>query len=252
MNQNPIIWLNDPLNYQGRDGVWAHLAEHAQYSAAAVVIAAVIALPLGLILGHTGKLSLLVSAANALRALPTVGLLILFVVMISPHISGRGDAAYLIPTEIVLVVLAVPPILSNTFAGVQSVDPATRDAAFGMGMTGPQVLLRVEFPSSLPLIFSGLRSAVLQVVATATIAAYVGLGGLGRFVYDGLATQDYARSTAGALLVAILAVAADLLLAIAQRYTVSRGISGRFSRRAGGPADARTAEVAQTEVLARI
>jgi osmoprotectant transport system permease protein len=247
VNQNPLIWLNDPLNYRGPDGVVAHLQEHLYYSVMALLIAAVVALPLGLLLGHTGRLASLVSAANALRALPTVGLLVLCVVMISPLITGTGDTAYLIPTEIVLVVLAIPPMLSNTYAGVQSVDPATRDAAAGMGMTGSQVLLRVELPSSLPLIFSGIRSATLQVIATATIAAYVGLGGLGRLVYDGLSVQDYARSSAGALLVALLAVAADLVLALAQRYTVSRGISGRFSRRAVVTSGPLGAEVARTE-----
>jgi osmoprotectant transport system permease protein len=252
MTQNPIVWLNDPLNYQGRDGVVTHLVEHLQYSMIAIVVATLIGLPIGLVIGHSGRFTAAVSLANAMRALPTIGLLILFVVMISPHIGGRGDAAYLIPTELVLIVLAIPPILSNTYAGVQSIDPAARDAAAGMGMTGRQVLLQVELPNSLPLVFSGVRSAVLQVIATATIAAYVGLNGLGRFVYDGLATQDYGRSTAGALLVALLAVAADLILAVIQRYTVSRGVSGRFSRRGaaltGGSVGA---AVATAEVMAR-
>ena len=102
-----------------------------------------------------------------------------------------------------------------------------RDAAFGMGMTGPQVLFRVELPNALPLIFSGFRSATLQVIATATIASYVTLGGLGRFIYDGLAQQDYPQMISGGLLVAALALTADLLLALAQRYTVSRGLTGR-------------------------
>ena len=251
MNQNPFIWLNDPLNYRGPNGVVAHLAEHVQYSVIAVGLGAAIALPLGLALGHSGRFAFLVSGANAVRALPTVGVLILFVVMISPHIGGRGDAAYLIPTEIVLVLLAVPPILSNTYAGVQSVAPETRDAAFGMGMTGRQVLLGVELPGSLPLIFSGLRSAVLQVVATATIAAYVGLGGLGRLVYDGQSVQDYAQSTAGALLVALLAVTSDLFLALCQRYAVSRGISGRFTTRSARMmGDAVEGELSQAGVAA--
>ncbi len=154
----------------------------------------------------------------------------LLVVIIAPHFYGRTNAGYLIPTEIVLVLLAVPPILSNAYAGVQNVSPAVRDAAFGMGMTGPQVLARVEFPNALPLIFSGFRSATLQVIATATIAAYVTLGGLGRFIYDGLAQQDYPQMIAGGLLVAALALAADMLLALAQRYTVSPGITGRTRR----------------------
>jgi osmoprotectant transport system permease protein len=181
-----------------------------------------------------------------LRALPTIGLLIFFVVLISPHIQGKGDAAYLIPAEIVLVLLAIPSILSNTYAGVQNVDPAARDAAVGMGMTGSQVLFRVELPCALPLIMSGFRSAALQVVATATIAAYVTLGGLGRFVFDGQAQQDYAQMASGALLVAALALAVDLLLALAQRGLVSRGLSGRYSTRTSNdssPAGAPVGEV---------
>ncbi len=121
---------------------------------------------------------------------------------------------------------------------MQNVDPAVRDAAYGMGMTGQQVLFRVEFPNALPLIFSGFRSATLQVIATATIAAYVTLGGLGRFIYDGLAQQDYPQMISGGLLVAALALVSDLLLALAQRYTVSPGITGRVagpSRRPGLP-----------------
>jgi len=125
---------------------------------------------------------------------------------------------------------AIPPILSNTYAGVQNVDPAARDAAVGMGMTGRQVLLRVELPCALPLVMSGLRSGALQVIATATIAAYVSLGGLGRMVFDGQAQQLYPKMVTGALLVAALAMATDLLLALAQRLIVSRGLSGRYSR----------------------
>ena len=226
-------WLSDPAHWQSTafdTGIWAQLGAHVGYSAIALAIALVLALPLGLWIGHTGKGTWLVSAANAVRALPTVGVLVLLVVVIAPHFYGRTNAGYLIPTEIVLVLLAIPPILSNTYAGVQNVEPAVRDAAFGMGMTGPQVLSRVELPNALPLIFSGFRSATLQVIATATIASYVTLGGLGRFIYDGLAQQDYPQMISGGLLVAVLALIADLLLALAQRYTVSRGITGRMRR----------------------
>jgi osmoprotectant transport system permease protein len=158
-------------------------------------------------------------------------------VLISPHIGGKGDAAYLVPSEIVLILLAIPSILSNTFAGVQNVDPAARDAATGMGMTGSQVLFKVELPCAMPLIMSGVRSATLQVVATATIAAYVSLGGLGRFVFDGQSQQDYAQMASGALLVALLAVLADLLMSLLQRAVVSRGVSGRYSRAGGVEAE---------------
>jgi osmoprotectant transport system permease protein len=238
-------WLTDPSHWTSTTfdtGIWDQLLAHIGFTLIALAISLVIALPLGLWIGHTGKATWIISVANAARALPTVGVLVLLVVIIAPHFYGRTNLGYLIPTEIVLVLLAVPPILSNTYAGVQNVEPAVRDAAFGMGMTGPQVLYRVELPNSLPLIFSGIRSATLQVIATATIAAYVTLGGLGRFIYDGLAQQDYPQMISGGLLVAILALLADLLLALAQRYTVSRGITGRTRRkdRARGP-DPRTA-----------
>ncbi|MEZ0064547.1 osmoprotectant transport system permease protein [Streptacidiphilus sp. MAP12-20] len=236
-----IQWLNDPGNWTATGGVFDQLVSHLQYALIALVIATVLALPAGLLIGHTGRGRWLVTAANAVRALPVVGLLILLYVMLAPHIHGRGDTVYLLPTEIVLVLLAIPPILSTTFAGVENVDPDVRDAAAGMGMRGGQVVRRVELPNALPLIFSGLRSAALQVIATATVAAYLGLGGLGRFVYDGQASQNFAERNAGALLVALLAVAADLVLAVVQRYTVSPGVSGRFSERSA-QGDAETTE----------
>ncbi|GAB4008429.1 ABC transporter permease [Nocardioides ultimimeridianus] len=227
-------WLTDPAHWSDTrfdTGIWTQIQAHLLFSAMALGIALVIALPLGLVIGHTGRATSLVTIVNTVRALPTVGILVLLVVIIAPHFYGRTDAGYLIPTEAVLVLLAVPPILANTFAGIQNVDPSVRDAAYGMGMTGRQVLTRVELPSSLPLIFSGLRSATLQVIATTTIASYVTLGGLGRFIYDGLAQQDYPQMIGGAVLVAALALLVDLLLAVVQRYAVSRGITRRFSTR---------------------
>ena len=132
-----------------------------------------------------------------------------------------------------LVLLAIPSMLTNTYAGINAVDPAVRDAARGMGMRGGQMLRQVELPNALPLIFSGIRSSFLQVIATATITAYVSLGGFGRYLIDGLAQQDYPQMASGAVLVALLALLADLVLALVQRYTVSRGITGRYSRQAG-------------------
>lgn len=226
-----ITWLNDPLNWKGTaftpgiiDQTWAHV----RYSGIALIIALLIAVPLGLFIGHTGRMRWLVSGLNAIRALPTVGLLILFVVIIAPNFHGDTNLGYLIPTEIVLVLLAVPPILAGTYSGVENVSSQVRDAAYGMGMTGSQVLFRVELPNALPLLFSGIRSAALQVIATATIASYVTLGGLGRFIYDGLAQQDYPQMISGGVLVAVLALLTDLILATIQRFTVSRGVSGRF------------------------
>jgi osmoprotectant transport system permease protein len=247
MTDNVFVWLNDPQNWTGTrftPGIIDQIGAHLWYTVIALVIAGVIGFPLGLVLGHTGRATWLVSVANSLRALPTVGLLILLYVMLSPLISGRGDAVYLVPTEIVLVLLALPAIMANTYAGVRNVEPAVRDAAQGMGMTGRQVLWQVELPNAMPLVFSGLRSATLQVIATATIAAFVGLEGLGRFVYDGLASREFGQMGGGAVLVAALALVIDLLLALVQRYTVSRGVTGRFSRRAGR-ADSRTATLTE-------
>ncbi|HEX2810547.1 MAG TPA: ABC transporter permease [Kineosporiaceae bacterium] len=228
---NIVGWLTTAANWSGPDGVPTHLVEHLWYSLLAVAVAAVIALPIGLFIGHTGRGTVLVAGlANALRALPTLGLLILFVILLSPHISG--NAVYLLPSEVVLVLLAVPPILTNTYAGVQNVPPATRDAAEGMGMTGFGVLAKVELPCALPLLLSGIRAATLQCIATATVAAYVSLGGFGRYIVDGLAQRDFPQMAAGALLVAVLALLADGLLVVLERVAVSPGVSGR-SRRFG-------------------
>ena len=228
-------WLLDGDHWRATGfelGIGDQVYNHVLYSSYALIIALVIGLPLGLAIGHTGRATWLISAANAVRALPTVGVLVLLVVIIAPHFYGRTSTGYLLPTEIVLVLLAIPPILSNTYAGVQNVDAAARDAAYGMGMTSPQVLRRVELPIALPLIFSGFRSATLQVIATATIASYVTLEGLGRYIYDGLAQQDYPQMISGGLLVALLALTADLVLSLVQRLVVSPGITGK-SRRPG-------------------
>ena len=225
-------WLSTAEHWQGPDGVPTHLKEHLQYSFIALLIAAAIALPLGMLIGHTGRGSFVVVAiANSFRALPTVGLLTFFVILLAPHIHSTGAATYLIPSEVVLVLLAIPSMLTSTYAGISAVDPAVRDAARGMGMRGSQTLWQVELPNALPLIFSGIRSSLLQVIATATITAYVSLGGLGRYLIDGLAQRDYPQMASGSVLVALLALLIDVLLAVIQRYTVSRGITGRYSRR---------------------
>jgi len=222
-----IAWLADPAHWQGYDGITRRLVEHLAYSLVAVVIAALIAIPLGLYIGHTGRgRFLVVNIAGAARAIPSLGLLFLAVLWLGPKFSG--DVAFLAPAGIVLVVLAIPPILSGAYAGVEGVDPAARDAAKGMGMRGTQVLRNVEVPCALPLIMSGIRSASLQVIATATIAAVVGLGGLGRFLIDGLAVRDTPQTVSGAVLVAVLALLVDLVLACVQRYVVSRGLTGRY------------------------
>lgn len=228
-----VSWLTDPAHWAGADGVPQRVAEHLGYSVLALLLAAVVAIPLGLYIGHTGRGTFLVAGvANALRALPTLGLLILAVLALISRLPG--ELGFFVPSVAVLVVLAVPPILTSSYAGVRSVPATARDAAFGMGMTGREVLVKVEVPCALPLIFSGLRSAMLQIVSTATVAAYVGLGGLGRFLIDGLAVRDYPQMLAGALIVGVLAVVVELVLAAIQRLVVPRGLTASAARRRGG------------------
>jgi osmoprotectant transport system permease protein len=213
---NYFGWLFAPDNWTGSSGIPARLVEHLGYVALAMIVALVIALPVGAWVGHTGRGGfLVVGSANALRALPTLGVLILLVTPFGLSIIGP---------IIALIVLAVPPLLAGTYAGVRNVDPAVVDAAHGMGMRGREVLLRVELPNALPLIIGGVRSAVLQVISTATIAAYVGLGGLGRFIFDGLAQRDFPQMIGGSVLVAVLAIVVDLLLAAFQKIVVSPGL----------------------------
>jgi osmoprotectant transport system permease protein len=202
-------WFTTSGHWHGEDGVPHRLAQHVGYTALTVLIAVVIAVPLGLWIGHTGRLrGLAIALTGALRALPTLGLLTLVVLW-----SSIG----LTPPIAALVVLAVPPLLAGAYAGVESVDRRTIDAARGIGMTEWQVLTRVEVPLGLPLILGGLRSAVLQVVATATVAAYIGLGGLGRYVLDGVQIRDYPQTLAGSLIVVVLALTLDGLFALLQR-----------------------------------
>ncbi|MET0931121.1 MAG: ABC transporter permease [Aeromicrobium sp.] len=196
-----IDWLTDSDHYSGTDGITHRLVEHLGYTAETIAIAAVIAIPIGLWIGHTGRFrSTAVAITGAFRALPTLGLLTAIVLFM-----GIG----LTPTLIALVVLAVPPLLAGAYSGLESVDRQTIDAARAMGMTELQILRKVEIPLALPIIVGGARSAVLQVVATATVAAYVGLGGLGRFLIDGQAVSDYAQMAGGAVLVVVLAFLLD-------------------------------------------
>jgi osmoprotectant transport system permease protein len=203
-------WLTSGAQWSGSDGIVHRLAEHLQYSLLATLIAAAIGLPLGLLIGHTGKGAFLaINLASFGRALPTVGLVVL--VFLAGGLS-------MVPVYVALVALAVPAIVTNTYAGMTAVDPDVKDAARGQGMRGHQVLFQVELPLALPLIMTGLRLALIQVVATATIAAYVSFGGLGRYVFDGLAQRDLVQVLGGAVLVAVVAVVLDLLLSTLQRF----------------------------------
>ncbi len=225
MIQRIIEWLFAPASWSGSGGIGARLWEHLLYSGIIMAIAIVIAVPLGLYIGHTGRASWAVTLANSLRAVPSLGLLFAMTLLVGPLFTS--ELAFVIPSIGVLVLLAVPPVLSGAYAGVASVDPDARDAAHGVGMRPSQVLARVEVPCALPLLLSGIRSATLQVIATATIAAYVGLGGLGRYLIDGLASGDYVRTAGGAVLVAVLALTIDGVLALVERSVVSPGLTGK-------------------------
>jgi osmoprotectant transport system permease protein len=209
------------------DGIPQRLVDHVGYSALALLIAAVIAVPVGCLIGHTGRGAFVaINVGNAGRALPTLGVLILAVLVVG---IGLG------PVLVALVLLAVPSLLTTTYAGIRAVDRSVVDAARGMGMSELMVLVRVELPNALPIMISGLRNGALQVIATATVAAYVGLGGLGRFLFDGLGSYDYGQMLGGAILVAALAVTVDALLLGVERLTVSPGVSGRLGRRSTAP-----------------
>jgi osmoprotectant transport system permease protein len=211
-------WLTRAQQWHGAGGIPARLLEHLEYTGLALVIAALIALPLGVLIGHTGRAGFaVISVANFARALPTLGLLVLAYV-----VTAGSSAAWLVP----LAALAIPPILVNAYEGVLGVPPEVKDAARGMGMTGPRILRQVEIPIALPLILLGLRTAAIQVVATATLAAYIGLGGLGRYIVDGLASHDYAQVAGGAALVIVLALAVQAAFVVFRRFGVPRGLRG--------------------------
>lgn len=207
-------------NWKWLGGIPARLLEHLEFSALALLLAVLIAVPLGLVIGHTGRGEVLVViSANLARALPTLGLLVMFVLLLG--------TASIWPVIIPLVLLSVPPILVNTYEGVKGVDPELRDAAYGMGLRGGQVLGRVLVPVALPLILLGCRLSAIQVVATTTVASYTGLGGLGRYVIDGFATKDYASVVGGSVLIVLFALVVQVLFALAQRVAVSPGVSQR-------------------------
>lgn len=212
-------WLTTSANWHGSDGIPTRFLEHFEYSLEAVLIGALIAFPLGLLTGHIKRGGLLVTAlANVARALPTLGVVVLLVV-----VMGVKFRAVMIP----LVALTVPPILLNTYEGVRNVDPQLTDAAKGMGLRPWQVLWRAEVPAALPLILTGFQFAAVNAVANTAIAAYSSFGGLGRFVIDGLATTDYGQVAGGAVLIVIAAILNLTFFAVLRRLLVSPGLQPR-------------------------
>jgi osmoprotectant transport system permease protein len=214
-----LRWLTDPAQWSGPGGIPVRTLQHVWYSLVATGIAAAIALPIGIAIGHTGRGALVaVNLTNLGRAIPTLGIIILVF-----FLAGYG----FVPVLVSLVAVAIPPIVTNSYTGVRSVDPDVREAAEGMGMRGRQVLWQVELPVAMPLIMAGIRTSTVQVVATATMAAYVGLGGLGRYLIDGLSQRDLPQVVGGAILVALLSLLTELLLGRVQALVVSRGLAER-------------------------
>jgi osmoprotectant transport system permease protein len=212
-------WFADPSHWHGEGGVPNRLLEHVELSALALLVGVVIALPLGALLGHFGVAQGLANnVSNVGRAIPSFAILVIAV-----QLFGIGAT----PAFVALVALAVPPIFTNSYVGVHHVDPDLREASSGMGMTDLQVLFRLEMPLALPVIMAGIRTSGVNVVATATLAALVAWGGLGRFIVDGLSQRDFVQLFAGALLVAALSLAAEAFLAALQRLATPAGLRAR-------------------------
>lgn len=213
---NVIRWFLDPVHWSGPDGIPIRLVQHIQLSAECVLIGALIALPIGILLGHYGRFgNLAINVSNVGRAVPSFGILV-----IAFQIFGLGD----LPIIISLTALAIPPIVTNSYVALREVDADIKEAARGMGYRELAQVLRVELPLAVPLIMAGVRTSAVQVVATATLAALIAGGGLGRYVIDGLDQQDYTKLFAGAILVALLALATELALAAVERVLVPRGM----------------------------
>ena len=210
-------WFTDPENWSGEDGMPHRVWEHCVMCVLALVSAAAVALPVGMLLGHTGRGgATAINLANLGRAIPSFAI----IVLAAQYFEEIGAK----PAYIALVALAIPPMVTNTLTAIEGVDPEVKESALGMGLTGRQVLTRVEVPMGMPLIMAGVRTSGVQIVATATLAALVGWGGLGRYIIDGLATRDFVEVFAGASAVAVLSIVAELVLGGVQALLVPRGL----------------------------
>jgi osmoprotectant transport system permease protein len=220
-----LAFIFTAANWGGPAGLAARILEHLEYTVVAVFFSVLIAVPIGMLIGHTGRGTfIVVTGVNALRALPTLGVLLLGVLL-----WGLG----LVPPTVALMLLGIPPLLAGTYSGIANVDRAVVDAARSMGMTETRVLLRVEVPNALPLILGGLRTATLQIVSTATIAAYASLGGLGRYLIDGIKVRQFHIALVGALMVTVLALLLDAALAFAVWASIPG--TGRLQKLRGMP-----------------
>ena len=222
-------FLTDGANWQGEEGIPTLFVQHLQLTLASVTFAALLAVPVGLLVGHFRRGgAAAVNIANIGHALPAFALLIIAAQLVG---VGKPDGLFRVvqsvPAFIAMVALAIPPMVANSYVGVSGVDDDVRQAAGGMGMSGLQVLQRVELPLAMPLVWAGIRTATVAVVATATLAAYVDSGGFGRYIVDGFRVGDDVKVFAGGLLVALLALGLELALATVQRHVVSPGLTER-------------------------
>ena len=228
-----MVWLNDPLNWTNPDGILSRAGEHLFISVCALALAFAIAVPVGVLLGHTGKGGgFIVALANLTLAIPTMALLTLFVV--------AGFGAGYPPIILALTVFGIPPLLSNAYLGMREVDPDVRDAARGMGLSGAQVVRRVELPLAVPYILSGFRTAAVQIVATATLAAFVNGGGLGMIISRGFGlglASGGGQVVAGGLIVIVLCLTLEGLLALTQRALTPRALRRAVRRPPSSAAD---------------
>ncbi|OIK29497.1 ABC transporter permease [Streptomyces malaysiense] len=214
-------WLADPAHWSGDNGVWHRLLQHLLLTVVCLVLSCLLALPVALVLGHLGRGgALAVNISNAGRAVPTFAVLVLL--LLTP-VGNWGEG----PTVVALVLFAVPPLLTNAYVGMRGVDRGVVQAARGMGMTGRQLMFHVELPLSLPLLMNGVRIAAVQLVATATIAALAGGGGLGRIITAGFNLASTPQVVAGALLVAVFALLVEGGFEIAERLGPAWARGGR-------------------------
>ena len=228
-----VQFLTTGSHWTGPDGFLSQLASQLELTAVAVIAAIVAGVGLGAFLGHTGRGGFVVlNSANAARAIPSFALVTL--IAIQPEIVGLQQGGF-VAAAITMFALAVPPILTNAYVGVRDVDPAVRSAAVAMGMTSGQLLWRVELPLALPVLMAGVRTASVEVVATATLAAYVGVADLGFYIFAGLDTRNNAETFSGAFMVAVLALLVDLVLATVARAVTPAGTRGttRSARQRG-------------------
>ncbi|MFT2706327.1 ABC transporter permease [Clavibacter zhangzhiyongii] len=212
----------DPSRWSGTGGFAAGLRDHLWYTFLAIALASVVAVPAGLYIGHTGKgRNVAVGLSGGLRALPTLGVLVILGLFFGIGLTGP---------IVTFAILGIPPLLAGVYAGVQAVDRATIDAARAVGLTEWQILGRVEIPLALPLIISGFRASTLQVISTVTLGAYLGLGGLGPYIFTGLTTRNFPLMLTGAILVTALALVVDAVFAIVQRLVIPRGVVAAAGR----------------------